>query len=114
MNEIIDNIYEKTVELANLKTQRKLWLNENNDTESISSYSELMCSLFDDFSFDDFVDNIAFEINLSNSAIYELKHLRDLLNDYNEKESDEEIINDSEWGKVVKQANIVLQKWVKQ
>jgi len=111
MNNIIENIYRLIVELANLSLQRKLWLNENNDTGLISSFSELMCSLFDDFSFDDFVDNEAEKIGLSKSLIYELSKLRNLLNGYNEKGADEEIISDPEWKKVVEQAKIVIQKW---
>jgi hypothetical protein len=45
---IIKYIYDKIIELSDLDLQRKLWLNENNDTGLISSYDELMCSLFDD------------------------------------------------------------------
>jgi len=38
----------------------------------------------------------------------ELKKLRELLNSYVEKESDEEIINDPEWGKIVEQAGTFI------
>lgn len=113
MDNIIENIYRIIVELADLRLQRKLWLNENHETGLISSYTELMCSLFDDFGFDEFVDNKASKIGLSNSIIFELNKLRQLLNNYNEKESDEEIINDSEWRQVVKQAKVVIRKWDK-
>lgn len=40
------NIYGRLVELADLNLQRKLWLNEQNDPGLISSYPELMSSLF--------------------------------------------------------------------
>lgn len=111
MDKIIENIYRIIIQLANLSLQRKLWLNENNDTGLISSFCELMSSLFDDFSFDDFVDNEAEKIGFPNSLIIELKKLRELLNSYVEKESDEEIINDPEWKKIVEQANIVIIEW---
>lgn len=113
MGKIIENIYRMMLELASLSLQRKLWLNENNDMGLISSYSELMCSLFDDFDFDDFIDSGAAKINLPNSLIFELNKLRDLLNSYIEKGSDEEIINDIEWKKIVEQAKIVIEKWDK-
>jgi len=113
MDKVIENIYRMIVELANLSLQRKLWLNENNDTGFISSYSELMCSLFDDFSFDDFIANGAIKTGLSNSVIFELNKLRELINNYNEKESDGEIINDPEWKKIVEQAKIVIKEWDK-
>ena len=51
-------IYKKIIELSDLGLQRKLWLNEKNDTGLISSYSELMSSLFDDFNFDDFLSQL--------------------------------------------------------
>lgn len=108
---IIKYIYDKIIELSDLDLQRKLWLNENNDTGLISSYNELMCSLFDDFQFDDFVDRISSEIELSKSTIFELKKLRELLNNYNEKELDKEIINDPEWKKIAIQARVVIKEW---
>ena len=111
MNKIIENIYRMVVQLANLSLQRKLWLNENNDTGLISSFYELMSSLFDDFGFDDFIDNGAAKIGFSSSLIIELNKLRELLNSYGEKESDEEIINDPEWKKIVEQAKIVIKEW---
>ena len=40
------------VELSDIDLQRKLWLNIDNNTGLISSYSELFNSLFSDFDFD--------------------------------------------------------------
>jgi hypothetical protein len=94
--------------------QRQLWLNEDNDTGLISSFSELMCSLFDDFGFDDFVNFRAAENGLPNSLIIELSILRDLLNVYIEKGSDEDIINDPEWQKIVEQAKKVIEEWMRE
>jgi hypothetical protein len=113
MDVIRENVYRIIVELASLSLQRKLWLNENNDTGLISSFYELMSSLFDDFGFDDFIDNRATKVGLSNSLIFELNKLRELLNSYNEKESDEEIINDPEWKNIVEQAKMVIKEWDK-
>lgn len=113
MDKIIEHIYRMIVELADLSLQRKLWLNENNDTGLISSYAELMSSLFDDFGFDDFVEKGATKLGLSNSLILELSKLRELLNNYEEKESDAEIISDPEWKKIVEQAEMVIQEWDK-
>jgi hypothetical protein len=112
VDRITKNIYDKIIELSDVDLQRKLWLNKNNDTGLISSYVELMCSLFDDYCFNDYVDNIFYKIGFSEKCIVELKKLRDLLNDYDEKEySDAEIINDLEWRKIIKQAKIVIKVW---
>lgn len=113
MDVITKNIYDDIIELSDLNLQRKLWLNEKNDTGLISSHVEVMCRLFDDYQFDDFVDKASSEVGLSENTIRELKKLRGLLNNYNEKESDEEIINDPEWGKIAEQAKMVLKEWNK-
>ncbi|MCH6201540.1 hypothetical protein MMU07_18305 [Aquiflexum sp. LQ15W] len=113
MDKINESIYRMISQLSDLSLQRKLWLNENKDTGLISSYTELMCSLFDDFNFDDFIDNRACKIGLSNSVIFELNKLRELLNNYNQKDSDEEIIGDVVWRNVVDQAKTVLREWDK-
>ncbi len=111
MSEIISYIYSRIIELSDLDLQKKLWLNENNDTGLTSSYVEVMCSLFDDFNFEDFIKKTAKEAGFSTLTINELESLRELLNNYNEKDSDEEIINDPKWKKIVEQAKIVVKVW---
>ena len=80
MINITKDIYSRIIELSDLGLQIKLWLNQENDTDLISSYSELMCSLFDDFNFDDFVDTPPSEFGFSESVVFELRKLRGLLN----------------------------------
>lgn len=111
MEEQIKNIYRCIKELSDLNLQKKLWLNENNDTGLISSYSELLSSLYDDFDFDDFVDIDAEKVGLSDKVILEMKKLRILLDNYVEKENDEDIIRDINWHKVTKQAEKVIKIW---
>jgi hypothetical protein len=113
MKHIVTNIYNKIIEISDLGLQRKLWLNENNDTGLISSYAELMSTLFDDYNFDSFIDGTASEMELFDSVFFELSRLRELLNSYNEKDSDEEIINDPKWKTIVEQAKIVIKEWDK-
>lgn len=111
MESLVDYIYKNIVVLSDIELQKKLWLNQNNDTGLISSYTELMCSLFDDFGFDDFVEKESSNIGLSKSLIFELSKLKELLNNYVEKETDEDIINDSEWERIILQSNIVKELW---
>jgi hypothetical protein len=108
------HIYRLIGELADISLQRKLWLNENNDTGLMSSYSELMCSLFDDLGFDGFIDDEATKIGLSKGLIFKLSGLRASLNSYDEKDTDEGIISDPEWRKVVEQAKAVIEEWNKE
>jgi len=107
------HIYNDILELSDLGLQRKFWLNENNTSGLISSYLEVMCRLFDDNKFDDFIDIRASKLGLSNSTIFELNKLRELLNKYDEKETDEEIIGDSKWAKVAEQTKKAIREWDK-
>lgn len=111
MDIIAKNIYKDITELSDLDLQRKLWLNQNNNTGQISSYVELMCRLFDDNGFDDFIEVTASTIGMSSELIFELNRLRVLLNNYKESKLDSEIINDPEWQMIVKQAKRVLLEW---
>ncbi|WP_288243446.1 hypothetical protein, partial [uncultured Chryseobacterium sp.] len=49
---------ERLLELSDINLQRKLWLNIDNDTGLISSYSELFNSLLGDFDYDYEVENV--------------------------------------------------------
>jgi hypothetical protein len=113
MEQIVRNIYDDILEMSDLELQKKLWLNENNDSELISSYTELMCRLFDDNDIVGFINNIALEKGFTIKVLAEIKLLIDLLNSYKEKQSDREIIYDPEWHKVVEQAKVVLKVWNK-
>ena len=106
-----DNIRGRLTELSDLAIQRKLWLNESNDTGRISSFNELMCSLFDDFHFDEFVDTYAVKNRFPGNLVTHLRSLRDALNQYKEKDTDAAIINDPEWIKITGQAKDVLKLW---
>lgn len=59
------------------------------------------------------IDKKAIEIPISNELISALNQLRILLKNYKEKKSDQEIINDPKWLKVVAQAKEILRKWEK-
>ena len=91
--------------------QRKLWLNENNDTGYISSYIEAINRLFDDDNFDDFVDNSAFREGFSIDIINDFDKLRSLLNEYQEKDTEKEIINDPNWHVIADFAKSIIKKW---
>ncbi|WP_243394854.1 hypothetical protein [Leptospira adleri] len=91
--------------------QRKLWLNENNNTDLVSSYNEVICTLFDDYGFDRFIDHLASESGISSDIILELSKLRNRLNSYVEKETDREILDDPEWQNISEQAKVIISKW---
>ena len=110
MDKWIENTYRDILELSDFDIQKKSWL--GNDPHYSSSYVEIMCSLFDDNDFDNFIDESE-KLGLSYKLVNELNKLRELLNQYDEGDkTDEEIIEDPLWGLVVNQAKIVLDNWM--
>jgi hypothetical protein len=114
--QITENIYHDIYEISNVSWQRKLWLNEENDTGRISSFIEVICRLFDDNNFDLFIDVTVQQIGVPENLINELNRLRTLLNNYIENEvhdetKDQAIINDLKWIRVTEQAKIVIKLW---
>ncbi|WP_147474537.1 hypothetical protein [Chryseobacterium nematophagum] len=93
---------ERLLELSDINLQRKLWLNIDNNTGLISSYSELFNSLLGDFNFDYEVKNLD-DNNLKQNFL----KLKVMLEEYKELSSymdnydDNIIINDSNWKNIV-------------
>lgn len=107
----IQNIYENLLELSNINLQKEIWLNIENTKGLVSSYAELMNRLYDDDSFDLFIDKRALELGIGSNLIAQLNHLRSLLNHYNEKTTDAEIINDQNWIHISNQASLIVEIW---
>jgi len=111
MKKVLKDIFDDILEISDIKMQKKLWLNEDNDTGLISSYVELMNRLFDDNNFDYFIENEALVLGLESKLIVALETLRDALDDYVEKETDQGIITDPKWIEISKQAKSIIEMW---
>jgi len=112
----LEYIHDRIEELSSVDLQEKMWLNQNNDTGRISSYAELMCSLYDDLNLELVLKKAMEKYGHSNNALNELYQLNSLLNNYEEPYTnghidDELIIKDSNWQVIVKQAQTVLANW---
>ena len=112
----LEYIHDRIEELSSVDLQEKKWLNQNNDTGRISSYAELMCSLYDDCFLELVLKKAMEKYGHSNNALNGLYKLISLLNDYEEPYTngcidDELIIKDSNWQVIVKQAQRVLANW---
>lgn len=106
-------IYYWIKEISDIKQQKMHWLNENNIDNGVSSYIEIMCSLFDDLKFDDFVENTAPALGFPVKLISLLRDFRDELKNYIavDDNDDEAIIKDPNWQIVVKKAQNVIVAW---
>ncbi len=109
MNIYVENIYNDIEELADLEMQRVIWLGK--DPTRCSSYIEIMCRLYDDDKFTDFLAAPEPYLKSNDPAVIELLKLDQMLHQYKEKDTDEEIINDPEWVLISKQAKLVLELW---
>ena len=112
----LEYIHDRIEELSSVDLQNKLWLNRNNDTGLISSYAELMCTLYDDNNLELVIRKAMEKYGYSSDALNELYKLNALLNNYEEPctngdDDYEMIIKDPKWQVIVKQAQIVLANW---
>lgn len=113
MNKIIfNNIYKDIQEISSRGLQEELWLGKNPD--KCSSFTEVMCRLFDDNNFEDFLNSSVYEIGFSPEIIDEIKVLSVKLENYSELSTDAEIINDPKWEEVRKKAQEVTYLWNKE
>lgn len=93
-------------EIADPEFQERVWV--RGEGPEVSSWTEAMCKLFDDYHFDDFLDKDWQQFGLSSQLHESLDCLRIQLNEYEEKETDAEIVSDSKWQKNMNIAKEVL------
>ena len=95
-------------DFSNLEKQRDLWLGTNKNY--VSSFDEDLSLLFDSFCFDEFI--LEFDNNIKNKYIVkELISFKEMLDSYQRKCSDKEILEDPLWFNIVKKAKEIIEKW---
>jgi len=110
MKEIVmRNIYNDIKEISSRYLQEESWL--GNDPNKCSSYTEVMCRLFDDNRVEDFLKSTVLEIGFSQELILVFNKLVIKLNNYSELQPDSEIINDPRWEEIRKIAEKVIVLW---
>lgn len=116
-----NEIYLRIKELSDITIQKKLWLNQDNNTGEISSYAELMCTLYDDLDFHSFakkgliaVKNVEItDGKMSKALLKELQVLDNMLQTYNSPGDDGSVLVDSAWQKITHHASVVVNLWDK-
>ena len=105
------NIFLHILEISDIEFQKRAWFGQYENY--ISSYSELMCQLFDDDKYTLFINQYAKSLGYSLSFIKKLSTLELELNNFNKNElfSDLEIINDFYWHKISEIAKTIIQEW---
>ena len=103
------NIFQGIQAIADIEFQRQAWL--GNHRTQISSFTETINTLYDDFSFEDFLKSEKDKID--QNLLNNLTRLDQLIDQYEEKESDELILNDPSWLAIVDQAKVCAELWGK-
>jgi hypothetical protein len=104
------SIYKAIKDISDLDFQRRAWLRLNGSNE-VSSFTEICCTLFDDASFDDFVNQEPWaQTGLSESVRDEMRKLTQRLENYDEKgKAEADILVDPAWQVIVTQAKHVIE-----
>jgi hypothetical protein len=104
---ILSKVYKLLEQISDSDFQERTWV--RGEGKEISTYIEVMCSLFDDFNLDGIIEKKPIDFNLSDQLISSLKTLRDALNNYDdESKSHFDIINDPNWKEIQKMSYDIL------
>lgn len=104
----IENIYNSIRDYSDIEKQRKLWLGF--DKNNCSSYDEDLSLLFDSFCFDEFIDEWIVE-KRDAGILNELQQFKVMLENYEKKGADEDVLEDPDWSNIVSKANQIINLW---
>lgn len=106
------NIRSCLIEISDLSYQKRVWLGR--DSVKVSSFTELMCRLYDDYNFKMFIDRIASE-KASEDLVKKLRDFDKKLGAFSkndiDKKNDAEIIQDSLWREIAYDAKIIIDSY---
>ncbi|MDY6803726.1 MAG: hypothetical protein SXA11_07955 [Cyanobacteriota bacterium] len=102
----LNGIQNAVREIANPEFQERVWV--RGEGPEVSSFTEAICRLFDDYNFDNFLDEHWQNFGFSSKLYPMLDELRNRLNEYEEKETDAEIVRDERWDEIREFAKVVL------
>ena len=96
-------------EMSDLEYQRRIWL--GHDPSKVSSFTELMCRLYDDFTFKDFIKIMALK-SLNADLVKELNDLDSKIESFKKNSAsnkdDADIINEPAWIIIANDAKKIL------
>ena len=106
-----ENIYNSIKNISDIERQKVLWLGK--DPNSAASFNEDINTLYDTFCFADdlWKDEHISKFYFKNVLLNQLRVLKNMVDNYNEKSTDEEILNDPDWLKIVNQAKKIIELW---
>jgi hypothetical protein len=122
MNILFTNLCHHLEVLAEERIQRKVWLNENNDTGEISSFTELYLGIMYDCALDEILKNQDYWGGVPSAVIEELERLgielkcfKDRVSHILSRETPEDlesIMQNPDWIKISQHAKKILEMWI--
>jgi len=105
------NVFLDILEISDVEFQKKAWFGYY--VNYCSSYTEIMCGLFDDNQFDLFIKEDVLKLNYSVSFCDKLRVLQTKLKLFNgdDNKKDIEIIYDVDWIEISQLAKSIINEW---
>ncbi|MDO3696055.1 hypothetical protein QVZ41_14475 [Wenyingzhuangia sp. chi5] len=103
-----ENIYYMIKCFSDYDRQKRVWLGQDNN--HTSSFDEDISLLFDSYCFEDFILELKKD-EKNKCPVDELVVFEKMLDTYESKFSDKEILEDFKWVEIVNQAKEVIKKW---
>ena len=111
IDEWLRKVLGVVADIGDREFQERVWI--RGEGPEVSSFDEIMCTLFDDSQLDALIDECR-SLGLHKEGIDGLAGLRDALNAYPDREdrsSDAEIVRDPKWIEITERANEVLARF---
>lgn len=106
----LENIYDCILEISDIEEQKRIW--NGNTPNIIASYDDVMLSLFDDFLFDNFIDDYLNAIEISIEFKEKIILFRDKLKLFDGYSLNyKKITKHPNWVEISKIAQDVLRLW---
>lgn len=100
-------VYGAIRDISDIEFQKRAWLSNGNE---VSSFSEIICTLYDDSFFDEFLEeNDLTSKNIDYDIILEMKLLKHMLDLYDSSNDESIILRDPQWHAIVEQAKKIIE-----
>lgn len=105
-----ENIYDALKDMSDLEFQKLSWMGKLPDI--ISSFTEVVCILIDDFAFADYIAYLSIKPNADKNIILKMNELKEMISEYAKINMDEaKILRDPNWKIITYKAAEIVKDW---
>ncbi len=104
------SIYLSVKDISDIKLQERVWLDNTNG--QVSSFVEMINTLYDDNCFEDFLSVKEWDEQRSLGKLHQELHvLKEMIDAYEEPATDAQVLTDAGWKRIVNQAKRTVNVW---